>query len=127
MGEVWSLLSLQEKPPFHKLAITVKSCRIQVKSRYATDFDGGFPIKNFDCDFVVLVALNRGYRYHKQLGKSVGRKVPQLYVFPVEVVKSAQSPNSHWGKVFLRNIDQPEQYLDNWKQVKSFLEFEDKL
>lgn len=104
-----------------------KSCRIQVKSRYATDFDGGFPIKNFDCDFVVLVALNRGYRYHKQPDKSVGRKVPHLYVFPVEVVKLAQSPNSHWGKVFLRNIDHPEQYLDNWKQVKLFLEFEDKL
>ncbi|BAZ18683.1 hypothetical protein NIES4071_105680 (plasmid) [Calothrix sp. NIES-4071] len=39
------------------------SCRIQVKSRWATDFDGAFLIRNFDCDFVVLVALNRGYRY----------------------------------------------------------------
>jgi hypothetical protein len=24
-----------------------RSCRIQVKSRWATDYDGGFPIKNF--------------------------------------------------------------------------------
>jgi len=41
---------------------TNRSCRIQVKSRWATDFDGGFPIRNFDCDFIVFVALNRGFR-----------------------------------------------------------------
>ena len=44
---------------------TGKTCRVQVKARLATDFDGGFPIKNFDAEFVVLVALNRGYRYRK--------------------------------------------------------------
>lgn len=43
-----------------------KTARIQVKSRWATDFDKSFPIKNFNCDFVVLAALNRGYR----LGRS---------------------------------------------------------
>lgn len=42
------------------------SCRIQVKSRWATDFDGGFLITNFDCDFVVVVILNRGYRKLKK-------------------------------------------------------------
>ena len=36
-----------------------RSCRIKVKSRWATDFDGGFPIKKFDCDFMVFVTLNR--------------------------------------------------------------------
>ena len=36
------------------------SARIQVKSRYQTNWDG-FIIKNFDCEFVVFVALNRGY------------------------------------------------------------------
>lgn len=39
-----------------------RSCRIQVKSRWARDYDGGFLIKNFDCDFVAFVQLNRGYR-----------------------------------------------------------------
>src|SRR5262245_61021429 len=43
-----------------------RSCRIQVKSRWATDFDGGFPIQNFECEFVVLVLLNRGFRYRKR-------------------------------------------------------------
>jgi hypothetical protein len=43
-----------------------RSCRIQVKSRWATDFDGGFPMRNFNCDFIVFVALNRGFRYRKK-------------------------------------------------------------
>lgn len=36
------------------------SARIQVKSRFRTDWDG-FIIKNYDCDFVVLAILNRGF------------------------------------------------------------------
>ena len=60
-----------------------RSCRIQVKSRWATDYDGGFPIRNFDCDFVVFAKLNRGYRYKKQAqNPHPGRKEPQLFVFP---------------------------------------------
>jgi len=35
------------------------SARIQVKSRWRTGAPG-FLIKNFDCDFVVVVKLNRG-------------------------------------------------------------------
>lgn len=42
-----------------------RTCRIQVKSRWATDYNKRFPIKNFDCDFVVLAALNRGYRGYR--------------------------------------------------------------
>jgi hypothetical protein len=42
------------------------SCRIQVKSRWATDYDGGFPIRHFGCDFVVLAVLNRDFRYRKR-------------------------------------------------------------
>ena len=102
------------------------SCRVQVKSRWATDFDGGFPIRNFDCDFVVLVALNRGYRYRKKITEQDdGKREPQFYVFPVNVVCAAQNPKSSWGKVFLRHMDNPSQYLSNWTLIKNFLQFED--
>lgn len=43
------------------------STRIQVKSRYQTNWDG-FIINNFDCDFVVLEALNRGYTKPRKNG-----------------------------------------------------------
>jgi hypothetical protein len=99
-----------------------RSCRIQVKSRWATDFDGGFPIKNFDCDFVVFVALNRGYRHHrKETAEDSGRREPQFFVFPVAVIQTAQIPGSSWGKVFLRHIDGLAQYENSWHLIREFL------
>jgi hypothetical protein len=37
---------------------TGATVRVQVKSRLATDFDYGFPLRSFNADFVVVVALN---------------------------------------------------------------------
>jgi hypothetical protein len=99
-----------------------RSCRIQVKSRWATDFDGGFLIKNFDCDFVVVVILNRGYsKLRKRQPEDTGKREPEFYVIPVEIVKAAQYEKSSWGKVFLRHIEQVEQYLSNWGLIHQFL------
>ena len=101
-----------------------KSARIQVKSRWATDFDGGFLVKNFECDFIVLVALNRGYRYGKaRNARSTdgGKKAPEFYVFPADVVKRALYRKSKWGKALLRLIDNADQYKEDWSSIKSFL------
>jgi hypothetical protein len=102
---------------------TRKSARIQVKSRWATDYDHSFPIKNFDCDFVVLVALNRGYRFGKAKSESPedGRKPPQFYCFPIEVVSSAQNKTDKWGKVHIRKISKLESYESAWHLVSQFL------
>ncbi len=101
------------------------SCRVQVKSRWATDYDGGFPIRNFDCDFVVFAELNRGYRRKSRRQYShAGRKQPRFYVFPVKVVKAAQDPRSKWGKAFLKNIGDPDQYLEEWTAIGAFLGLE---
>ena len=119
-------------PSYDVIAVnpqTNKNCRIQVKSRRTTDFDGGFPIKNFECDFVVFVALNCGYRYRRKVtAQDSGRREPKFYVFPVEVVRKAhdahktQKPGDKWGKVFLKYIDVPDQYLSDWRAIKEFLE-----
>ena len=79
-----------------------RTARIQVKSRWATNYDKSFPIKNFDCDFVVHVALNRGFRWRKNLKESdAGISDPVFYVFPTKVVDEARTPNSSWGKIRL--------------------------
>jgi hypothetical protein len=102
-----------------------RSCRIQVKSRWATDFNRGFPIRNFDCDFVVLVALNRGYRYRrKPTSADMGKRVPQCYIFPTAIVRAAQRPTSKLGIVPLGNIADLDHYRDNWELVKAFLQVE---
>jgi hypothetical protein len=99
------------------------SCRIQVKSRWATDWDRGFPIKNFDCDFVTLVALNRGYRYHRRARPDdSGRRAPEVWVFPIEVVKDVTDVREGWQKANTRNIADLESYLDNWGLVRMLLQ-----
>lgn len=80
-----------------------KSAMVQVKSRWRTG-TGGFPIKNFRCDFVVVVLLNRGSKDGK---KEV--LPPRYYVFPVGVIESAPR-SKDWGKVNLKDIPNYEAY-----------------
>lgn len=97
--------------------------RIQVKSRWATDYDKSFPIKSFECDFVVHVALNRGIRFRKPKTRSKHPDVrdPEFYVFPVNVVKRARNVKSKWGKVTITRIRDYEQYKSNWALIIDFL------
>jgi hypothetical protein len=101
-----------------------QACRIQVKSRFATDHGGGFPISNFECDFVVFVALNRGYRYGKsknKAGDNLGVMEPVFYVLPIDQVKAAQKQTAKWNKVYLKDIAGAELALNNWQQISQLL------
>ena len=83
-----------------------------MKSRWATDYDKSFPIKNFACDFVVHVALNRGIRFRsskRPQSESVRR--PQFYVFPVDVVRLAQNRGDKWGKVTITHPSDRNYYV----------------
>lgn len=99
-----------------------RTARIQVTSRWATNYDKSFPIKNFGCEFVVHVALNRGYRFGKtpREGES-GVRPPDYYVFPVNVVKGAQNEGDKWGKVTITNIPSYAQYRDAWHLIRTYL------
>ena len=77
------------------------SSRIQVKSRWETG-SSGFPISNFDCDFVVAAFLNRGGKNGK---KKIGE--PAFYVFPISIIKDLPRSET-WNKVYLRNVVNPE-------------------
>lgn len=101
---------------------TGRSARIQVKSRWATDYDRSFPIRNFDCDFVVLAALNRGYRFGRSGSAADGRSPPRLYCFPVDLVRAAQSSTDKWGKVALRRIPDAESYAEAWHLIRDHLQ-----
>jgi hypothetical protein len=91
------------------------SAKVQIKSRWVTKA-GGFPIKNFGCDFVVVVLLNRGSKDGK---KEV--KAPEYFVVPVDVVQKACNTKSSWSKVLFKDIPHLEQYRDNWSLISSFL------
>lgn len=101
---------------------TKKVAKIQVKSRWATDYDKSFPLKNLDCDFVVHVALNRGFRFGKKNNtKDVQVKDPEFYVFPIETVEKVRQSDK-WLKVPINKIDNLEEYKNNWGLIKKFLQ-----
>ena len=92
------------------------SARIQVKSRWETDA-AGFPIKNFDCDFVAVALLNRGSKNGKKEVRS-----PDIYIVPIRVIKKVHNTDSSWGKVVLKDIKDLEKYRENWDLICKFLE-----
>lgn len=95
------------------------SARLQVKSRYRTDWDG-FIINNFDCDFVIFVALNRGYGRQKKNG-DIGVSPPDFYVLPVEWVESVRDPSNSWGKIIKNRLTGISMYKDRWDLISSYL------
>lgn len=93
------------------------SARIQVKSRWASDSDQGFPLKNTDADFVVFVLLNRGNRLRSKEG---GKRAPDVFVFPMQEVIKARSEDG-WHKVMTKKIEDREGYRENWELIREFL------
>ncbi len=93
-----------------------RSARIQVKSRWRTGAEG-FIIKNFECDFVVVVLLNRG-------SKDGTAKIlaPEFYVLPVAMVKQLQNSESVWGKLSFSKILGFKEQRDQWQIIRAFLE-----
>lgn len=90
------------------------SAKIQVKSRWKTN-PAGFLIKNFECDFVAVVLLNRGSKDKKKEILS-----PEYYVFPVKVLKRVLR-KGNWSRVMFNDINDMGNYKENWKLITSFM------
>ena len=88
--------------------------RLSVKSRWKTKAEG-FIIKNFDCDFVVTVKLNRGSKD----GRAEVRP-PEYFILPVNIVKALRRKG--WGKVAFKDIPELESYRENWHLIREFLD-----
>lgn len=91
-----------------------RSARIQVKSRWRTKAEG-FIIRNFDCDFVVIVKLNRGSK-----DGSADILPPEFFVLPIEDAKKLPRTDN-WGKVSFRQIPSLESHRDKWDHIREFL------
>lgn len=95
---------------------TNRSIKIQVKSRAATDA-GGFKVKNWDFDVLVLVRLNLGER--DALTASTGRKEPEpdFYVVLRESIPELEAQ----GEIKFRTSALPHGCRDNWSAVRQAL------
>ncbi len=90
------------------------SAKIQVKSRWKTNAPG-FLIKSFECDFVVVVKLNRGSKDGK---KEVFP--PEFYIFPKDIIEAVPRTKD-WNKVMFKDIPNMDSYKETWGIIKDFL------
>jgi hypothetical protein len=86
-----------------------KQIRVQVKSRYQTDSDLGFPIKDRTfaaVDYVIAVFLNIGYFYTPGITSREGLEDVDFYTLPVNFVKKHhRKAKSGWDRLLTKDLD----------------------
>ncbi len=86
---------------------SVRQIRVQVKSRYATNADRGFPVKErtFSAfDFLVAAFLNIG-NFGTKGECRAGLREPEFYTLPVDLIRLKHDKTSSWEKFKLGKLD----------------------
>lgn len=96
-----------------------RQIRVQVKSRYQTDCDRAFPVKekSFPAfDYLVAVFQNIGYFYSGDTPVLEGYQDPEFYCFPNKWIRNHHKVfESGWQKVNTRKLK-----IDEFKNEKGF-------
>src|SRR3989338_8840927 len=112
-NEGYDLICMHPDPKKSK-----KILRIQVKSRYQTDCDRAFPVKekSFEAfDYLIVVFLNIGYFYLKK-DVMEGIRDPEIYTFSnIFIRKNHHKFKSGWQRVHTNNID-----IEQYKNEKGY-------
>jgi hypothetical protein len=105
-NEGYDLICIHPNPRHRPGPGEVAQVRIQVKSRYATDCDRGFPVREVSLDafdYLIVAFLNIGNFYGRNDG-STGDRQPEFYTLPNEFVRKHHNVTSTWQKVRLKHL-----------------------
>jgi hypothetical protein len=106
-NEGYDLICIHPDPRHRPARNELPQVRVQVKSRYATDCDRGFPVKESSLeafDFLVVTFLNIGKFFGKNDGTG-GAKDPEFYTLSRDFIREHHDATSSWQKVRLRKLE----------------------
>lgn len=107
-NEGYDLICIHPNPRHQPKKGELAQVRVQVKSRYATDCDRGFPVKEASLDafdFLVITFLNIGKFFGRNDG-GIGEREPEFYTLSNDFIREHHDVSSTWQKVKLRTLQQ---------------------
>ncbi|MBX9718195.1 MAG: hypothetical protein K2X36_05055 [Microbacteriaceae bacterium] len=105
-NEGYDLICIHPDPRHQPTPALAAQVRVQVKSRYQSDSDRGFPVKasTLDAfDFLVVAFLNIGKFFSGRDG-TTGAREPEFYTLPQDFVRAHHETKTSWHKVRLRGL-----------------------